>query len=164
MKKILSLDPSTHSTGYAIFENRNLIAHGYLKDSSNNTYLRIEKMVEAIKEIIIQENIDEIVIEEVYIEQGINNQTYKVLMHLQGGIMLMINSLNKIKDTNFKYPSEWRKQCGIKTGNKKKREELKQEDINFVKEIYKIEVNDDEADAICIGHAYSNNDLRINFE
>ena len=44
-------------------------------------------------------------------------------------------------------PSEWRSKCGIKG---KCREELKNNAINHVKTVYNIDVNDDEADAICI--------------
>ena len=44
------------------------------------------------------------------------------------------------------------------------REKLKQADIDFVKKIYNIEVNDDIADAIGIGHSYVNKiDNEINW-
>lgn len=52
-------------------------------------------------------------------------------------------------------PSSWRSYCGIKIG-KKKRAELKQDSIDFVKDEFKIEVNDDVADAIGIGIGYIN--------
>ena len=42
---------------------------------------------------------------------------------------------------------EWRKYCNIKG---KKREELKQNAVNYIKNKYKIEVNDDTAESICI--------------
>ena len=51
------------------------------------------------------------------------------------------------------YPSSWRASLGIKNGRGIKRTTLKQADIDFVKEKYNINVNDDEADAICIGLA-----------
>lgn len=37
-----------------------------------------------------------------------------------------------------------------------RRTTLKQQDINFIKEKYSIEVNDDIADSIAIGYAYLN--------
>lgn len=52
-------------------------------------------------------------------------------------------------------PSEWRKYAGIKQG-KKKREELKAESIAYVKKRYRIDVNDDVADAISLGDAVCN--------
>ena len=50
-------------------------------------------------------------------------------------------------------PTEWRKACGFKQG-RVKREQLKQQAIDFVKDVYHLQVTDDEADAICIGSAY----------
>jgi len=43
--------------------------------------------------------------------------------------------------------------CGMDQG-KKKREELKQMSIDYVKNHFNVDVNDDVADAICIGVAY----------
>ena len=52
----------------------------------------------------------------------------------------------------YVYPGTWRKTCGIKTGRGVKRDLLKIADIKFVKDNYNIDVNDDVADAICIGY------------
>ena len=49
-------------------------------------------------------------------------------------------------------PTQWRKLVGIDQ-SKKKREILKQEAISLVKELYQLESNDDEAEAILIGLA-----------
>ena len=49
-------------------------------------------------------------------------------------------------------PTQWRKLVGINQ-SKKKREILKQEAISLVKELYQVESNDDEAEAILIGLA-----------
>ena len=51
--------------------------------------------------------------------------------------------------------SSWRKQCGIKQGAVT-RDVLKMRDIEFVKEKFGLTVNDDVADAICIGWAKVN--------
>lgn len=59
-------------------------------------------------------------------------------------------------EIEYVYPSEWRKQCGIKQGRGVRRDSQKVLDIQFVKETYGIDVNDDIADAIGIGHAYTN--------
>lgn len=48
--------------------------------------------------------------------------------------------------------TQWRKLVGIDQ-SKKKREILKQEAISLVKELYQVESNDDEAEAILIGLA-----------
>lgn len=49
-------------------------------------------------------------------------------------------------------PTQWRKLVGIDQ-SKKKREILKQEAISLVKELYQVESNDDEVEAILIGLA-----------
>jgi hypothetical protein len=53
-------------------------------------------------------------------------------------------------------PTEFRKELDFVQGKNVKREELKQQAINYVKKIYNLEVNDDVADAICIGCAVIN--------
>ena len=57
----------------------------------------------------------------------------------------------------YVHSGTWRKTCGIKTGRGIKREMLKLASITFVKEKYGITVNDDVADAICIGYHTLNN-------
>lgn len=77
-------------------------------------------------------------------------------MWAQAAIAFMVHDyFPKIK-LDFIYASSWRKECGIKTGAGIKRETLKKKDIEFVKNNFNIDVNDDVADAICIGYAYNN--------
>lgn len=68
----------------------------------------------------------------------------------------MVHDNYKKIDIEYIYPSSWRASIGIKTGRGIKRTTLKQKDIEFVKEKWNLDVNDDEADAICIGFASSN--------
>ena len=51
------------------------------------------------------------------------------------------------------YPSEWRKLLGIGEAGVK-RNALKELDKQYIREKYGLEVNDDIADAICIGLAH----------
>lgn len=112
-------------------------------------------MIKEIKDILQNNGIDKIIIEEVHLEREQSNmKTYKALMFLQAAIVFMLyNEYPKIK-IEYLLPSEWRSLCGIHTGKGIKREELKQKDIDFVQKIYNIKVNDDEADAICLGYAF----------
>ena len=159
-KYILGLDPSTKSTGYSVFNNSELIAHGTITAGSTNVYNRIDKMIEEIEKVIKQYNINDCVLEEVIPEDvRFNNNVFKPLMYLQGFICHLLNKYN-IKPTFF-VASEWRKKCGIKTGRGIKRESLKPQDKMFVKQIYGLEVNDDEADSICINYAYTHDALPI---
>ena len=82
-----------------------------------------------------------------------NQNTFKALFYLQAAIVLMFDHYNQ--EVEFIGASSWRKQCGIKQGGAT-RDILKARDIQFVKDNYNISVNDDVADAICIGHAKVN--------
>lgn len=168
--RILALDLSTKSTGWSIFsETGSLDAHGVVTASSTDVIKRIYKITDAIKEIMSNEIIDTVVVEEVRPENGQtgvgNLHTHKVLMWLQASILFMLHDNYKDVKVEYLYPSSWRQTCGIKTGRSIKRESLKQADIDFVKNKYDINVNDDEADAIGIGYAYfTKQNNEINWE
>ena len=153
--KVLSIDASTKSTGFALFDGEELKSYKCVTASSSDLATRIKKMVFALDEILSKNNIDIIVLEEVRPEQGLQNiKTHKALMYLQGAFYLLIQERFKHIKIEYLYPNEWRSKCGIKTGAGVRRSSLKPLDIKFVKETYGLDVNDDIADAIGIGHAY----------
>ena len=164
--KVLSIDASTKSTGFALFDGKELKAYKCVTASSNDLATRIKKMVFALDEILSKNKIDIIVLEEVRPEQGLQNiKTHKALMYLQAAIAFLVHERFKNVEIDYIYPNEWRKICGIKTGAGVRRETLKPKDIAFVKQTYGIDVNDDIADAIGIGHAYVNKlNNEINWE
>lgn len=149
---LLSLDPSTKNTGWAIYEGQELKNHGCINAGSANLFHRINRMVEEIKKLCIDNKIEKVVLEEVLPEdvRG-NNKVFKALIYLQGFIMGMLDELAIPAD--FYVASAWRAKCGIRTGRGIKRESLKPQDIKFVQSQFGITVGDDEADAICIGFA-----------
>jgi Holliday junction resolvasome RuvABC endonuclease subunit len=51
---ILALDASTKSTGYAIFENKNLITSGCITSASTDVYKRIHIMRDSLDMILIR--------------------------------------------------------------------------------------------------------------
>ena len=164
--KVLSIDASTKSTGFALFDGKELKSYKCVTASSNDLATRIKKMVFALDEILSKNKIDIIVLEEVRPEQGLQNiKTHKALMYLQAAIAFLVHERFKNVEIDYIYPNEWRKICGIKTGAGVRRETLKPKDIAFVKQTYGIDVNDDIADAIGIGHAYVNKlNNEINWE
>ena len=152
--KVLALDLSTKSTGWAVFDGVNLIDKGCITATSSNVLNRISKIVEELKEIYNQHTPQKIIVEEVLPDDVKHNQTvYKALMYLQANVALEFNKFGK--NLEFYTSSEWRKKCGIRVGRGIKRETLKAADIKFVKDNYNLDVNDDVADAVCIGHAYT---------
>ena len=153
---IMGIDGSTKNTGIAIFKDSQLIYSNYIAATSNDLISRINKMVDSLKEILQEYNeTEKIIMEEVLPDKAKGNiKTHKALMWLQGAIAIMIH--NKFPKTQIEYimPNSWRAQVGIHTGRSVKRAELKAADIQFVKEHFNKDVNDDEADAILIAYSY----------
>ena len=149
----LALDLSTKSSGWAIFEGQELKDYGCITAGSANLYKRIDKMISELGTILDKFQINNVMIEDVIPEDVHGNQTvFKALMYLQGYVMHLLDDHN-LTNIKFYTASEWRKKCGIHTGRGVKRESLKPKDIQFVYSQYGIKVNDDVADAICIGFA-----------
>lgn len=155
--KVLAIDASTKSTGLALFDDTKLIKYDCLTASSNDVIKRIQKIIKELKIFLNNETIDKVILEEVRPEDRQQNiQTHRVLMWLQAAIAFLMHEIQPKATIEYVYPSEWRSKCGIKTGRGIRRDSVKESDIQFVKETYHIDVNDDIADAIGIGHAYVN--------
>lgn len=154
--RILALDASTKSTGAAVFDEDMLVNYDCFTASSTDLIKRIQKIIAELNLFLINNPVDKIIMEEVRPEVGTNITTYRALMWLQAAINFLLHeNFPKVK-VEYVYPNEWRAACGIRTGRSVLREKLKSEDIKFVKQTYGLEVNDDIADAIGIGHAYVN--------
>lgn len=153
---ILALDASTKSTGWSIFNNEKLIEYGCFTATSTDLIKRIYKITEEIKLLLLNHQVDKIILEEVRTDgiYGANSKVWKALAQLQASINFMIYNNFPNISIEYIYPSSWRKNCGIHTGRGIKREALKEADINFVKQKFGIEVNDDIADSIGIGQSY----------
>ena len=154
---ILGLDASTKSTGYGIFheETKRLIASGCITADSSDMLGRIKKIVKDIdKRILAKYQVNKLILEEVLPKNGYQRsvQTYKALMYLQGQIAMLIHDKYPYIEIIFKYPSEWRKEVGVHSGAAK-REVVKQRDITYVKNVFGLDVNDDEADGICLAYS-----------
>jgi len=149
---ILALDLSTKASGFAIYEDKKLIDYGCITAASSNLFNRIDKMIEELTKILQKYKFDCVYIEDVFPEDVHNNRNvFDALKYLQGYVLHLLNDF-KLKHI-FYTASEWRAKCGIHTGRGIKRESLKPQDIAFVKRQFGLNVNDDIADAICIGYA-----------
>lgn len=161
----IAIDASTKSTGVAVFKDKQLTRRHNIQDNGKNVLKRIKIMTDCIEEIYIAEkDLNEGHQIQVIMEQIIpdnlneakwthNQATFKALFYLQAAIVLMFDNYGI--DVEFIGASSWRKQCGIKQGGAT-RDVLKARDIEFVKEKFGFSVNDDVADAICIGWAKVN--------
>lgn len=149
---VLALDLSTKQSGYALGGDGQLEKHGFISASNNNPIKRIIKMRDQITKILKIYNIKKIIMEQVRPEY--NSHTMKILMWLQAAIGIAAYEIDPQIQCEFIGASSWRAQLKIKQGRGVKRNQLKPQDIQYVKNKYNIQVNDDEADAICIFDAY----------
>lgn len=151
---LLAIDASTKSTGVAIFKETELIYYNCITASSNDIIKRIQKMAKEIQSCCLKKYpIEKIILEEVHPDRAINLTVTKALFWLQYKLSQMIHDFYPDISIEYILPNSWRAKCGIKTGKGIKREDLKKADKQFVKSYYNLQVNDDIADAICIGHA-----------
>ena len=150
----MAIDASSKSTGIAIFKDKELAYYECVAATDSDAFARIKKMVARIKVLYETWNVDSVIMEDVIPEDVRHNQNvFKILHYLQALTVLMLHGYNQ--KVEFYVSSEWRKKCGIKTGRGITRDMVKAADIKFVKDNYNLDVNDDIADAICIGYAYT---------
>ena len=120
-------------------------------------------MRQEIVGLICRYNPDKIIMEQVRPEY--NSHTNKVLMWLQAVIVVAAYQVDSSIECQFIGASTWRAALKIKQGRGVKRQALKPQDIQYVQNKYHIQVNDDEADAICIFDAYCQKfDNEINWQ
>jgi len=149
--KLLSFDQSTRVSGWSFFENGKYIESGIIdmNKSELDTGKRSFEMAKEIWKVIKHFKPDHIVIEDT--QQQNNVKTVIILARLQGMIIGYAEA-HKIK-VHILMPSQWRKVLNYTQGSKVKRQELKQQSIDFVKNNFNLDVVEDEAEAIAEGVA-----------
>lgn len=151
---ILSLDISTTSTGYAVFKDNKLIKSGVVAPAGTNAITRIEKIADAVNDLMLEYNPDVIYAEEpepAFVKNNID--VYRKLTFAHGAIAIVLNHYRK--EMKLCSSSHWRKQVGIKTGRGITRAQLKPIDVAKANELFNLNTkSDDLADAVLIGWAY----------
>ena len=164
---LLSLDTSSTKTGWAIFKNGIYQESGVLDwNHIKDTEERLTIMYIDIIQHINKYEPDILVIEKDIVGSGKrqNMSTINTLVKLIGGVWAYCVQLNMDTPMNFQTgefnvhyveytPSEWRKLVGITA---RKRDDCKAASIKRIKDVYSLNVDDNEADAINIGEAYIN--------
>lgn len=148
--KVLSMDQSTRITGYALFDDGRYIKSGVIDlHKIKETDERSKQMAVEICRLIGDTKPDVTIIEEV--QQQSNTSTVIKLARIQG-VAIGFCAAHNI-DLHILTPSRWRSALGYKQGPKVRREELKQQSLDFVKNNFKLELIEDEAEAVCINEA-----------
>ena len=146
--RVLALDTSSNKTGWALFINGKYAESGVIDLSKNkNAEDRIKKMCFSVTTLIFDKFPDDVVIEQMPSTR--NADTTRKLSRIIGAVFYYCLS-NNINYTEISCPT-WRKLVGIKNSNRKK---VKSDSINRVLQKYKLDINDDEADAINICEAF----------
>lgn len=147
--RIVALDQASNHTGYSVFDDAKLIKWGLLDVSElgNNTKARIKEMSRQIAELLSTYNPDLVIIEGVMGQA--NTHVLIVLAQLQGCIIRVCDAADI--DYVIYEPTTWRSQLDFDQGKKVKRAELKAQAVEFIRRAYKLKVEEDTCEAICIG-------------
>ena len=150
--KILAFDQSTKVTGWSVFVDGQYVDSGVIdlhlcKDATEK---RSTKMAVEICKLIENSRPDVVVIEEVALTS--NAQTLKLLARIQG-VAIGFCAAHNIP-LHILEPTRWRSALNCRQGPKVKREELKQQSKDFVKEHFGFgKFSEDRCEAICINEA-----------
>ena len=144
------MDQSTRITGYSVFKDGKYVTSGVIDlHKIKDTDERSKQMAVEICRLIESAKPDCVIIEEV--QQQSNTSTVIKLARIQG-VAIGFCAAHNI-DLHILTPSRWRSVLGYQQGPKVKREVLKQQSLDFVKNKFKLELIEDEAEAVCINEA-----------
>lgn len=147
MTRLISIDPSTKASGVATFDDAKLVDYQLFKCSDKEADDRIHKMGKELLSYLKKQKPDIIYIEHPQ-GHGSNVSLVGMICELLG--IVRAYAIEKKIEYKELTPSVWRKYCGFAQG-KKKRAELKQMSIDYVKKYYGVDLSEDECDAVCIG-------------
>lgn len=144
--RILCLDQATKTSGYSIWDNQKMIAQGKFTYEDLDLVARLHNIKLYVLALIKQYDIQKLYLEDIQYQSQAGVTTYKVLAELIG-VLQELAIENQIP-VELIHSQSWKSTCGIKG---RARAEQKANAQKHVKEIYNLDVTQDEADAICIG-------------
>ena len=148
--RILALDQASRTSGYAIFEDNNLIDYGTFTLTQDDVGQRLVKLRDIIVQLIIDNQIDLVLFEDIQLQGGAAGvTTYKVLAEVLGVIQETLTE-KQVKH-ELVHSQTWKSVLNIKG---RTRPEQKRNATLYVLNTYDKKVVQDAADAICIGAAY----------
>ena len=149
--RILAFDQSTNLTGWAVFDDDKYVDSGVIdRHAIKDIDKRVAVMGLDICKKIKEYKPDAVIIEG--IQKQSNTRTVIYLARLQGCVILYCAS--KGIDLKILHPSEWRRVLSYNQGPKIKREELKQQSRDYIKDVLGLSIkSEDEVEAVCINVA-----------
>ena len=149
--KLISFDQSTTRSGYCIMEmgSGDIIESGVIIPKKNDeTIDRITYTIKRCLNLVRTNEVAFVFIEGVQVQR--NPRVYEVLAKLAGSLEVLLYESGYL--VNVVKASEWRKKVGIKG---RKRADVKKEAIEMVKELYGLDVSEDECEAILFARAFA---------
>lgn len=156
--QILALDQSSKRTGFAIFKDKKYKKSGLI-DFDIKTLTseeRFNNMCKAICDLIDKTKPELVVMEDVAFQ---NNAAALIMLARLQGVIIAKCLFGKIELYIYS-PSTWRKDLGFNQGKGIKRNELKAQAIQYVKDVFGIDAEEDICEAICIGSAFTKTYLK----
>ena len=150
MSNILALDQASRTSGFAIFQEDQLIASGTFTYDDDDFSLRLVKIRNKVTSLIEQYNINKILLEDIQLQGQTNNvSTYRALAEVLG----VLEELAREKNIPhvIVHSQSWKSTLGIKGRD---RATQKRNAQAFVATTFNKKVSQDESDAICIGAHY----------
>lgn len=148
--RILALDQATHISGFAIFNNKNLIEYGTFEATGTNDIERSVQVKQWLLSLIDQFEIDFVGLEGIQYQTAAGVTTFETLARLQGILAATCYEEKipyKIAPTNT-----WRLHCGVQGRSRPDRKRSMQ---RLVIDWFGFKPTEDEADAIGIGKYFS---------
>lgn len=145
--KLLALDQSSRCSGWAIFDDEELVNSGTFTLKSDDVGERLVDYKKHVEKLIYDNDIEEVAFEDIQMQNQINNvQTFKVLAEIFGVTQEYL--VEQGHSYHVVSSNTWKSQLNIKG---KQRVEQKKNAQAYVLEHYNKKVSQDESDAICIG-------------
>ena len=145
--RLLALDQASRTTGYAVFEDDQLVKSGTFTLRSDDIGERLVDYRKYIEKLIIDNDIDEIAFEDIQMQSQVNNvQTFKVLAEIFGVTQEYL--AEQEHSYHIVSSNTWKSKLNIKG---RTRTEQKKNAQVYVLEHFNKKVSQDESDAICIG-------------
>lgn len=147
---ILALDQASRTSGFAVFQEDQLIASGTFTYDDDNFALRLVKIRNKVISLIEQYKINKILLEDIQLQGQTNNvETYRKLAEVRGVLSELACEM-KIPHEII-HSQTWKSTLDIKGRD---RATQKRNAQAFVTTAYGKKVSQDESDAICIGSHY----------
>lgn len=145
---LLALDQSSRTTGWAVFQDSNLLDSGTFTVTGADIGKRLVSIKSIVLSLLEKYDIKEVVFEDIQVQQNVLNNisTFKILAEVFGVLWETFEELNI--PSSAVLSTVWKSYLGIKGTN---RAEQKKNAQNYVLNNYKKKVSQDESDAICIG-------------